>query len=219
MAIAIAIPLALGATGTALAMTSGSIGPKPIKQLLPPQPSPSADTQLPKPLQKVLSSADQPGDTSGSGTTDTSSAGSDSSASVDSNAPSLQSGLGWAWNIPYGGWRRFFQAGEPYGSSQVTYTQTVPAPGAASAGTATLAQVASSVPQTPAYLWVLLPLGLLLLWAASLAVFEPLGDRGRLVLMIGSVRRTARELPAGMTRSGARTAVRVFRRFGPWARR
>jgi hypothetical protein len=218
MAIAIAIPLALGATGTALAMTAGSPGPKPIKQLLPPQPSPSADAQLPKPLQKVLSSAEQPGDTAGNGTTDTSTSGGDSSSSVESTAPSSQAGLGWAWNIPYGGWRRFFQAGEPYGS-QVTYTQTVPSLGAAPAGTATLAQVASSVPQTPAYLWVLLPLGLLLLWAASLAVFEPLGDRGRLVLMIGSVRRTARELPAGMTRSGARTAVRVFRRFGPWARR
>ena len=218
MVIAIAIPLAFGATGTALAMTAGAPGPEPIKHLLPPAPSPSAPATLPKPLQKVLSANEEPSNTGGTGTSNTPSGGG-SSASVDSTSSATTSGLGWSWNIPYGGWRRFLQTGESFGGSQVTYTQTVPAPGTASAGTTALTQVASSVPQTPAYLWVLLPVGLLLLWAASLAVFEPLGDRGRLVLMIGSVRRTARELPAGMTRSGARTAVRVFRRFGPWARR
>jgi hypothetical protein len=68
------------------------------------------------------------------------------------------------------------------------------------------------------YLWVLLPLGLLTIWAAGLAVFEPIQDRGRVLLAVRSVRRTARDLPAGMTRSVGRAAVRVVRGF-TWGRR
>jgi hypothetical protein len=222
MAIAIAVPLAFGAAGTAWAMSSDSSGVRPIRDLIPPKPSPSSDApQLPKPVQKVLSGTQ--GDTESPEGDATDSPGANDRGATDSrraptNANSL-SGLTWSWTVPYGGWRRFLQAGEwPYASSSVTYA-SVPAHVVPAVGATTVSPVAAIAPQTPAYLWVLLPLGLIVIWAASMAVFEPVEERGRVILAIRSVRRTAREAPAGMTRSFGRTTVRVVGRFISWGRR
>jgi hypothetical protein len=220
MTIAIAIPLALGAAGAAWATTAYEAGP--IRELLPPKPSPTQeDPQLPKPLQKIISDAEGGGESTEPGSTDT--AGEDRTASGNSAAGTTAgatSGLTWSWTVPYGGWRRFLMGSDsPYGSSSVTYMTSVPAQAVPTVGAATVARVGASAPRTPVYLWVLLPLGFVVLWAAGLAVFEPMEDRGRVLLAVRSVRRTARDLPAGMTRSVGRTAIRVVRRLGKWGPR
>ena len=222
MAIAIAVPLAFGAAGTAWAMSSDSSGVRPIRDLIPPKPSPSSDDpQLPKPVQKVLSGAQ--GGTESPEEDVADSPGAKDRGATDSRAAATDgtslSGLTWSWTVPYGGWRRFLQAGEwPYSTSSVTYA-SVPAHVVPAVGATTVSRVAATAPQTPAYLWVLLPLGLIVIWAAGIAVFEPVKERGPVMLAIRSVRRTAREAPAGMTRSFGRTAVRVVRRFIAWGRR
>jgi hypothetical protein len=127
----------------------------------------------------------------------------------------------------FGGWHRFFGMGEhmfgpPSGFGYYTETQTVTAPGASigtSAPAVRIAPVAITVPQNPAYLWVLLPLGFLLVVASAYAVFEPVRGPGRLALLVSSTRHSARKVPAGMTRTAARGVVRVVRVFGGWAKR
>jgi hypothetical protein len=133
--------------------------------------------------------------------------------------------LGWA--PVYGGWQRFFGTGELFGSQSAfgyyTETQTVPAPTtgsvAASGGAVTIAPVASTLPRNPAYLWLLLPVGFLLLVASAYAVFEPVRRPGRLAVLVASARVSARAVPAGMTRTAARGLLRAVRVFGGWAGR
>jgi hypothetical protein len=220
MTIAIAIPLTLGAAGAAWAQTAYETGP--IRELLPPKPSPTnEDPELPKPLQKLVTDA-QAGTTNPTegGTTDTSSGDRTASGTTArGTTASAPSGLNWTWSVPYGGWRRFLMGTDsPYGNSAVTYITSVPAQSVPTVGTTTVARVGASAPRTPVYLWVVLPLGLLTIWAAGLAVFEPIQDRGRVLLAVRSVRRTARDLPAGMTRSVGRAAVRIVRGF-TWGQR
>jgi hypothetical protein len=218
MAIAIAIPLALGAAGTAWGMSADAYGTRPIKDLIPPKPS---DESLPKAVNKILTGTQGGTESPDEGTTDSSATndrGATNATSGATDAGSL-SGLTWSWSVPYGGWRRFLQTGEfPYGGSSVSYA-SVPAQVVPSVGATTVATVTASLPRTPAYLWILLPLGLVLVWAAGLAVFEPVQGPGSVSLAIRSVRRAARDLPAGMTRSAGRTMVRVLRRFLTWGRR
>ncbi len=127
----------------------------------------------------------------------------------------------------YGGWQRFFGTGELFGSQSgfgyYTETQTVTAPTtgsvAASAPTVRIAPVATTLPQNPAYLWILLPVGFLLLVASAYAVFEPVRRPGRLAVLVTSTRDSARQVPAGMTRTAARGVVRAVRVFGGWSDR
>jgi hypothetical protein len=224
MAIAIAITVALGAAGTALAVSADTYSSGPIKDRLPPKPSPSSDQiQLPEPLRKVVSDVDAPagagGETDDPSATDGATSPSSSNDAFRTDGGAGASALNWSWSVPYSGWRRFLQPGEsPYADS-VTFVTSGPPQGVRSTATASLARVLTSVPRTPVYLWVLLPLGLVMLWAAGLAVFEPRAEGSRMLVLAGSVRRTARKLPAGMIRTVARATIRAVRGFGRWGRR
>ncbi|MFN2591134.1 MAG: hypothetical protein ABR518_10260 [Actinomycetota bacterium] len=220
MAIAIAIPLALAATGTTLAVTASVAVAEqpPIRELLPPKPSPSSDSQLPEPVQKVVDEA--AGEAEGGETEQSDPApretGSSSAERKESPKVASSSGYTWSWNVAYGGWRRFLTRADGYTDVPSKYTTSVPVQPIAPDAPTLVTPVAASVPRNPAFLWVLLPLGLMLVWAAGLAVFEPAHDGGGVRAFVGSVRRSARELPAGMTRSVARIAVHGVRRFRPW---
>ncbi|HJP66697.1 MAG TPA: hypothetical protein VKA30_10395 [Actinomycetota bacterium] len=227
MAIALAVALALAGAGTALAMTSDSSDLGPIDQVLPPKIKPSPTPLLTQPIQKLTNSVTTPDSigsptdgSGGDGTTTKPDADGKDGSDRTATAALPDSGLAGAWTIPYGDWRRFFDWVGGYGSTTSFSTATTTVPGqATSGGSATLSRVARTLPQTPAYLWLLLPFGLLILWAAAFAVFEPVRQPGGVTALARSVRQTARELPAGMTRTAARAVLGTFRRVGRWGRR
>jgi hypothetical protein len=225
IAIVLTVALALAGAGTALAMTSDSSDLGPVDQVLPPKLKPSPTPILPDPIQKLTNSVTSP-DSIGTSTGDTSGDGSTGQQTKSGNggnrtatAALPDSGLAGAWTIPYGGWRRFFDLLGGYGSGTSYTTATTTVPGQAAGGTATIARVSRTLPQTPVYLWLLLPLGLLTLWAAAFAVFDPVTQPRRVAVLASSVRHTARELPAGMTRTAARAVLGTFRRVGTWGSR
>ncbi len=230
MVLAIAIPLALAAGGTAAAVSATNTNEMgPIKILPSPSPSPTLTTSLSKltnPVRKLLSSGGSgtpSGGTSpaGSGTTGSNSPSGGAASPASTAGSPAAPGLAWSWTVPYGGWVRFFdRADTPFSSSGVSYvTQPFPAPAAPKARTATLASASTPILGSPAYLWLLLPIGFLVLLAAGFAVFEPTHASGRVGTVVRSIHRTSKEMPAGMARSTARTAVRLIRGFGRWERR
>jgi hypothetical protein len=239
----VTIAVGLAGVGTALAMTSdtatgttseSSTASEDIRRPLPlPTESPIRET-----VKNVLT-ADGGGSGSGSGGDGEAPAEESPDGQADGkgggkakNKPgkdqsSSGSAAPFGWAPVYGGWQRFFGTGGQFGSQSsfgyYTETQTVPAPStasvAASAGAVTIAPVATTLPQNPAYLWLLLPVGFLLLVASAYAVFEPVRRPGRLAVLVSSARASARAVPAGMTRTAARGLLRAVRVFGGWAGR